>query len=425
MADTMNRHVLACLQRRRQLLDAAPDEWMGLARRAFTQTEPVLKAWVQFDPTGARGIPVGVKDVIDVQGFPTRAGSISRQQASASLKDSSVVSRLRALGIEPVGKTVTTEFAYLDAGATTNPFSVLHTPGGSSSGSAAAVGAGVVPLALGTQTAGSVCRPAAYCGTYAFKPSTGATPLQGVEPFAPTFDTIGVFGLDFGLVAKAAAAISSPAGKPASTPSPSMERKALAIGYLEDEYYLDISDECRDAMQAALDALRAAGHDMVPLHLGWQFELLRAEHRAVMHREAWEHHGDLLHSPQGLGRHWLAALENGKSLAPERVASARQSLASAREAALRMLAQVDVMLLPPARSTAPEGVGATGDAGLIVPWTFIGSPLAVIPSGLTSSGLPVAVMVAGKPGLDADAILASGRIANVLVDAGQSIDRSI
>ena len=141
------------------------------------------------------GVPVAIKDVIDVAGWPTRAGSATRANAKAATIDAYVVTQLRAAGAIIVGKAHTTEFAYFDGPPPTrNPHNLLRTPGGSSAGPAAVVAAGMVPLSLGTQTAGSVSRPAAYCGIAAFKPSTRSWSSFGVVPFAPSFDTVGVFG---------------------------------------------------------------------------------------------------------------------------------------------------------------------------------------------------------------------------------------
>jgi aspartyl-tRNA(Asn)/glutamyl-tRNA(Gln) amidotransferase subunit A len=422
LADNIPPQARACLARRRKLLDTPRAELMQTAREHHAATERVLRAWAAFDvpPDATAGIPLGVKDVIDAKGFPTRAGSQARRESPEMRVDADVVSRLARMGVRTVGKTVTTEFAYLDAGPTTNPFSQLHTPGGSSSGSAAAVGAGVVPLALGTQTAGSVCRPAAYCGTYAFKPSTGRTPSSGVVPFAPSFDTVGVFGLDPALVAEAGACMLGIAEPPLRS-----AQTKLRIGYLEDEYYLDIAPECAAALDDVTKLLAGAGHELVPLRLGWQFELLRAEHRCVMHHEAWVNHGALLDGKAGLlGPHWRNALEAGRSFGAARVASARECLQRAKDYAQRIMEAVDFVLVPPVRSVAPAGIGSTGDAGLIVPWTFIGSPLAVVPTGLTAQGMPLAVMLAGKPGADADAILAFRHICNLLQANDRCVDRA-
>jgi Asp-tRNA(Asn)/Glu-tRNA(Gln) amidotransferase A subunit family amidase len=184
----------------------------------------LISAWVNVDEEGMlrqaaardaadgvrgllEGFPIGVKDVIDVQGFATYAGSKTRATEQPVRKDAAVVARLRNAGAVIMGKTVTTEYATMDPAPTRNPYRTNHTPGGSSSGSAAAVGAAMTPLAVGTQTAGPLCRPAAYCGVVANKPSFGAVPTEGLIPLAPSFDTVGVIGRRVADVKLAGAAI--------------------------------------------------------------------------------------------------------------------------------------------------------------------------------------------------------------------------
>ena len=408
------------------MLDCSADQLLWHAYGAVRDTEPGLQAWacVDRDASGQvpedgplRGYPVGVKDVIDVRGLPTRAGSASLADAAAATTDATAVSRLRNAGAIILGKTATTEFAYLDPCASTNPFNPAHTPGGSSSGSAAAVGAGVVPIALGTQTAGSVCRPAAFCGTYAFKPSTGRTPVGGVTPFAPSFDTIGVLALDMALACCTALTMLGERQAPAARAVDS-----LVIGYLEDDYYTAISPACRQALDHTLGILSAAGATLRPMRLGVNFERLRVDHRSVMHREAYLHHGYLLNAADRLGPHWASALRKGALIDQERYTTSKTALAADVRQALERLRDVDTMLLPPVRETAPRGLGQTGDAGLIIPWTCIGSPLAVLPVGLGEDGLPLAVMLAGQPGDDARFAGSATLIAQTLVSASMSID---
>lgn len=423
--------VSACLQRRKRLLQTPRHALAQHVNTAYAETEQQLKAWVSFNPLDERagdiagthapsslqGIPCGIKDVIDVQGLPTRAGSLSRMRSLPREKDAEVVGRLRAIGIEIPGKTVTTEFAYLDPGATTNPFDASRTPGGSSSGSGAAVGAGVIPLALGTQTAGSVCRPAAYCGTYAFKPSTGSTPTAGVVPLAADFDTVGVYGLDLTLVCDAALALLGQTRKHKPGLQP------LRIGYLTDPYYQTIAPECRENLASALECLARAGHRLRPCALGLDYEALRAEHRAIMHYCAYQQHGSDLHQrPETLGAHWRQALESGAGLSRQRIDAARQALLHAKTATRAASNDVDLFILPPTRDVAPRGLQTTGDAGLIIPWTYLGSPLIVIPTGLSAQRLPVSVMLAGQPGTDAQCAALALQIDGLLRSEGLAID---
>jgi Asp-tRNA(Asn)/Glu-tRNA(Gln) amidotransferase A subunit family amidase len=422
--------VSECLARRKQVLTLPRAELLEWAVHAAAQTEPSLHAWVTFAPQACsaapepsifQGIPFGVKDVIDVAGMVTGAGSRSRADAVPCQRDADAVATLRAHGACVAGKTVTTEFAYLDPGPTTNPFDWRHTPGGSSSGSAAAVGAGVVPLAFGTQTAGSVCRPAAYCGAYAFKPTTGSTAPAGVVPFAPSFDTIGIFGLDLELVSNAAMLLTGKS--PRDFGSEAMECGSPRIGYLDDAYFTDISPACQDQVTRALQLLSQAGFPVRPVRLGLEFEELRSVHRTIMQHEAFLHHGALLASqPDRIGPNWKGALEAGSAITAQHAMTMHARLALARATIADAMRDIDILLLPPIRTEAPEGIASTGDAGLIVPWTYAAAPLVVMPTGLSASGLPLAVMIAGKAGQDEATALAAACISAVLKKGGLSID---
>lgn len=338
------------------------------------------------------GLVVGVKDVIDVAGMPTKAGSRSQANAAAALADAVVVSGLRRAGTIILGKTKTTEFAYTDPTDTANPANHDHTPGGSSSGSAAAVAAGTADLTLGTQTVGSVCRPAAYCGVGAFKPTTGTTPTIGVTPLARSFDTVGFFAKRISVAYDGFACATgiAPLGSP-DTVSP------LKIGVLSDPFYQTASGDVLAAMQKALNRFEKLGATISRIAMGVDFPAMRENHRTMMFTEAFARHGELLHAPSLLGQNWLAALERGRQISEEDYWHARDQLAQAKLRMALAIADVDVMLLPPAPSTAPKGLHSTGDAGFILPWTVLGSPLAVVPTGLAPAGLPTAVMIAGKP----------------------------
>lgn len=427
LADSYSPNVQACLARRRQILNLPSSDLLAWASHAKEQTEAQLHGWAAYEPPealhgGSRGafagIPIGVKDVIDVAGMATRAGSRSRDSALPRQRDAEVVTRLRDQGALVCGKTATTEFAYLDPSHATNPFNPAHTPGGSSSGSAAVVGAGVVPLALGTQTAGSVCRPAAWCGTYAFKPSTGRTPGVGVEPFAPSFDTVGVFGLDLQLVVDAALTI---IGVQIGV---SVSHGMLpSIAVLEDPYFTDISPECKEQLDLTLNVLKAAGCRVTKARAGLDFEHLRNVHRLIMQFEAFSHHRSLLENGMDrIGPHWKGALEAGAKISATTAEEARQQLVIASKRLAESVGDADIVLGPPVRTTAPAGIGSTGDAGLIIPWTYAGNPLVVFPTGLSTAGLPMAVMLAGRRGQDTEAALHALTISAILRDEGMVID---
>lgn len=412
------------LARRRDMRAAPAEDRLALSRRLIASADAGLQAWCAVDdgqqvqpsaPAGKVAMPLGVKDVIDVAGLPTRAGSATREAARPNPTDAAVVSALRQRGYVPVGKTRTTEFAYLDAPATVNPFHASHTPGGSSSGSAAAVGAGVVPVALGTQTAASVCRPAAYCGAFAFKPTTGITPREGVVPLAPSFDTVGAYGLTLPWAVEAALGMLGQ-GLPAT------RRQPLRIGLLADPFYLDVAPRIQQAADAAARVLQDQGHEVVHLSIGVDFGALREHHRHILQYEAFREHGALLTThPQRIGPKFKTLLEEGVGHDYDAYVRDTRAILAARERMLATVSMVDAVLIPPIVDTAPEGLDWTGDARLITPWTCAGTPLAVLPTGLADNGLPVAIMLAGHPGRDAAFAANALAIGRLLEQAGLNI----
>jgi len=254
---------------------ATVQDYVASCSNRIAALEPKVQAWEWFDPQRAMadaeeraggiladlplyGIPVGVKDIINTRGIPTRMGSRIFYNNVPSLS-AWVVRRLEALGGLVMGKTVTTEFAFRTAGKTRNPWNPAHTPGGSSSGSAAAVAAGFVPVAIGTQTLGSVIRPAAFCGVVGYKPSFGAISRTGVHPFAPTLDTVGVFARS---VADAAWFGACLMGTDARDEAPSAQRgeRNQALRELDRVAQRHLHDGAAD-----LDALRAGRRGEQPL----------------------------------------------------------------------------------------------------------------------------------------------------------------
>lgn len=400
------RHLQATLSRIRET-DQIIRAWETVdEKRALKDAGAASVAVTHEAHSALRGLVVGIKDVIDVAGMPTRAGSAIRANAEPAEADATVVKRLRRAGAIIVGKTKTTEFAYTDPADTANPADPRHTPGGSSSGSAAAIAAGMADLALGTQTVGSVCRPAAYCGVAAFKPSTGSTACQGIVPLARSFDTVGFIARDMRLAVQAFACCVS------DMPVVELEvastaQAALRVGLIADPFYLDCDPDVAAALETARRALERLGATAVEIKAHVDYEAMREQHRVMMFREAALAHGQLLERRDLLGPNWRAALERGVSLSESDYWDARDDLAEAKTKLSAACAPVDLVLLPPTRTTAPQGLHSTGDAGFILPWTVFGGPLAVLPVGTAGNGLPTAVMIAGKPWTD----LATGRIA--------------
>jgi aspartyl-tRNA(Asn)/glutamyl-tRNA(Gln) amidotransferase subunit A len=343
------------------------------------------------------GIPVAIKDVIDVAGSPTRAGSRTREHIAPSNSDATIVARLRAAGAVIVGKAHTTEFAYFDGPPPTrNPHDLTRTPGGSSAGPAAVVAAGMVPLSIGTQTAGSVSRPAAYCGIAAFKPSTLAWPTFGVVPFAPSFDTVGVFGYRT-TDATAAMRALMPPFLPHAAQLPSAA--ALTVGIVQDAILGSASNAVRQNVRSVAEKLAAAG-TRTP---GWQspidFAEVLAWHQTVAEFELARAHPSLIAAPPDqVTPALLEAIERGHRIDTSFYNDALRALDKARARFWKAFEGCDALLFPAAPDVAPLGM-KTGDPRFIVPFTALGGPIVSIPAGFDQR-LPLGVMLVGSPGAD-------------------------
>lgn len=353
------------------------------------------------------GLSVAVKDVIDVAGFPTKNGSRTREDATTASVDASVVARLRAAGACIVGKTVTTEYAFTDPTPCRNPFDLDYSPGGSSSGSGAVVGAGVVDIALGTQTAGSLIRPAAYCGAVGFKPGRGVLSMEGVTPLSPSFDMIGIIAGNLDLAADAFAVMIG--GSAQSGAAPRLAGRVV----LSDDAGLD------DARMAAIDACS----DAVAKCLGG-VETLRPEfditqvvtdHRLVMCAEAAIAHANLLDDATRdlLMPNFREALLTGAKITPDEVVFAKRRLADARSEFWQRNADIDVIVTPPVPKEPPRLGKSTGYQHWLTVWTVLGGPLLCLPWGLDKNGLPISVMLAGQPGQDSALLKFGQKIAAV------------
>ncbi|MBK1658397.1 amidase [Paracraurococcus ruber] len=341
------------------------------------------------------GIPVGVKDVIDVRGLPTRANSPSRDGIAPATADATVVAHLRAAGAVILGKLHTTEYAYYESRPPTrNPWDLARTPGGSSAGSGAAIASGTVPLALGTQTAGSVNRPAAYTGTAAFKPSTLAIGGTGVVPLAPSFDTVGAFGAtaqDATCLAAGYAADHLRIG--AATPAP-------RLVVLEDPLVGRLAVPGTLARLGALaETLAAAGLPMRRAATPVGLAAILAAHRTVLLAELGRTHANL---PRDRIAPRLAAdIEAGLAIPEAAYHAALRTLAAQRHEFWAGFGPDDLLLLPAAPDVAPAD-GTTGDPSFVIPTTALGGPVATLRAGLDAdAGLPVGALLFAAPGADA------------------------
>jgi Asp-tRNA(Asn)/Glu-tRNA(Gln) amidotransferase A subunit family amidase len=362
-----------------------------------------------WDRPPLHGVPVGVKDIFHVEGLPTRAGS-TLPPAALTGPEAPAVTALREAGAYTLGKTVTTEFAYADPGPTRNPHDPAHTPGGSSSGSAAAVAAGAVPLALGSQTVGSVIRPAAFCGVVGYKPSHGRIPTEGVVPFAPSVDHVGTFTADTAGTRLAASVLcdgwDADAADPAAVDAP-------VVGVPEGGYLDRASAAGREAFEAAVEALSAT-HELrrVELDLSGAYDhhrpLIQAE-MALAHADWYADHADRYadvtadHVEAGLERPTAALVDGRRSVERTRALVAERTAA----------AGVDVLACPAAPGPAPAGIDDTGDSSMNLPWTHAGVPVVTLPAGLVD-GLPVGVQFVGPYAGDEALLAATDGLASAL-----------
>ena len=344
------------------------------------------------------GLSVGVKDIIDVCGVPTGNGSDIHRDAKPAERDALVVKALRLAGARIVGKTTTTEFAFTDPTDCRNPYDLARSPGGSSSGSGAAVAAGMVDVALGTQTAGSLCRPAAYCGVVGFKPSYGLLPTIGVTPLAPSFDTVGVIARSVDMVARAFQAmhpvhLSAGAGE---------LHLSLAANMLLDQA-TQATPELLEAWRQAAAVMEQICEKTVEFDLPLAFPRIIADHRLVMNNEAFQAHGWLLTDDRAelLKPKFMAGLQAGAAVSAGEAEEAAGRLAECKSAFWRLMSEVPLILTLPVPDGAPLMDGTTGFQDWLTPWTVFGGPLICLPWGLDSLGRPRSVMFAAHPGEDA------------------------
>jgi Asp-tRNA(Asn)/Glu-tRNA(Gln) amidotransferase A subunit family amidase len=356
------------------------------------------------------GVLLGVKDVFRVDGLPTRAGSRLPAELFAG-EEAASVTALRNAGALVAGKTVSTEFAYFAPGPTRNPAALEHTPGGSSSGSAAAVAAGLCDLALGTQTIGSIGRPAAFCGVVGFKPSYDRIPRDGVVPLAPSLDHVGLFARSVATIARAARQVVY------GWRSGAMVSRRPRLGVPRGAYLEHLSPVGRAHFEQTLGRLGSIGWGVSRVEAMPDFDEIAARHRllvaaeaAAVHAEWFERFGEL-YAPQT-----AELIRRGRSAAPEAVAAARDGRERLRGELHRLMDRnrIDLWLSPPATGPAPRGLDSTGDPILNLPWTHAGLPTVVLPAGWSVDGLPMGLQVAARFGSDEELLAGGSEIASHL-----------
>jgi amidase len=368
------------------------------------------------DPAAAlHGVPFGVKDIIDTEQFPTAWGA-SFYQGHRPVRNASCVEIFLRAGAIPVGKTVTTEFAYFKPGKTANPHNTGHTPGGSSSGSAAAVADYMLPFAFGSQTAASLIRPAAYCGVAGYKASHGSFDLQGVMALAPSMDTLGFLAReieDFGL-ARSVLCGSRP------LPPPNFDERPLRISLFRGPHWNDGSLEMRDVCQRAMAQMKKAGAVTGELACPEIFaELTECQKIVMAYETAHARIFEYSRFRDRISGQFIDLVETGMAVTRE----AYEEACATRDRAARLLAgmfvDTDVILTPAAPGEAPPGLDATGDPLYSRSWNLLQVPCLSIPFGHGPSCLPLSVQIVGPMNGDDKLLAAAGWIGPNL-DSGQT-----
>jgi Asp-tRNA(Asn)/Glu-tRNA(Gln) amidotransferase A subunit family amidase len=393
-----------------------PEALMDAYLDHIAARNPAVEAFTHFDPAQARaaaaatiagplqGIPVGAKDVLDTADMPSQYGSPiwANHQPRA---DSAPVAWARKAGAVIIGKTVTTEFATRKPGPTMNPANPAHTPGGSSSGSAAGVAAGLFPLAYGTQTAGSVIRPAAFCGAVGYKPTFGLISRIGMKIMADSLDTVGVIARTVADCALFAGAVS---GRDLGDPDTRPEI-APSIGICRSPTWDTAAPETQALLDRVTTALGAAGAIITHRELPAAFNALIDAHPIVMNSESaralgWElaRHADQISDGLRERLEWgLAQPESAIKTAYATFQSTQQAFPAAMEG-------LDILVTPSAPGEAPKGLDWTGDPAFNSIWTSLHVPCVTVPAGTGPNGLPLGIQIVGRWG-DDKAVLAWAR----------------
>jgi Asp-tRNA(Asn)/Glu-tRNA(Gln) amidotransferase A subunit family amidase len=400
---------LAELQRRIDSGDLSAETAIAQSVAAIDAHERTIGAFVcrAENPRAAsegplRGIAVGIKDIIDTSDLPTEMGS-QIYRGWRPRADASVVMMLKQAGATIVGKTTTTAFAANDPTATLNPHNHGHTPGGSSSGSAAAVAAGMIPLALGTQTGGSVIRPASFCGVAAIKPSFNLLPRVGVKCFSWTLDTVGLFAAG---VTDLAHGLSAMTGRPELKPGAATT--APRIGVVMQDFAGAPEAASEQALRLARVAAERAGASARTLALPEIVAEAWRIHTTVQQFEAhqafaWEYRANYDAMPPLLRER----LDDSRDITPAAYDAARAVANRARRTLAEVFDDFDVLLTFSAPGAAPKGLASTGDTRFNKLWTLMGVPCVNVPADVADGGLPVGVQVIARFGNDAGALNAA------------------
>ncbi|HYR44083.1 MAG TPA: amidase, partial [Terriglobia bacterium] len=406
----------------------SPVDYVKALFARIDKVEPQVRAWVTLDRDAVladarqseaearnkqfrgvlHGVPVGIKDLFYTKGLRTTMGSeVFRDFVPQH--DSRAVARLKEAGAIILGKTVTTMFANLDPGPTRNPWNVGHTPGGSSSGSAAAVAARMCPAAIGSQTLGSVGRPAAFCGIPSLVATQQRISLSRVWPLSWSLDHVGIFGssvADLGILLQAMSE---------SVVEQAVGRRTYRIGVVRDFFYEHATEEARSLNDALANKLAGAGFHVEEARLPAIFELAQAMIRTIVRCETASVHEQLFPpNRETYAPKIRAVVETGMLIDARDYLRARRLRRQYQRGMAKLFENFDALMTPAAPGTAPEGITTTGDPVMNAPWTLADFPIMTLPYALGANGLPMSVQLCGPP-LQEGLLLQLGRAVESVV----------
>jgi Asp-tRNA(Asn)/Glu-tRNA(Gln) amidotransferase A subunit family amidase len=431
LVDLVNFHLLCATEAARLIRDGiiGSEQLVEACLARIRKVDPQVQAWAFLDPDHAlaqaraadelrlsgqavgplHGVPIGIKDIFDTADMPTEYGSpIFAGRTPA--RDATIIATLRAAGAVIMGKTVTTEFAYFSPGKTRNPHNPEHTPGGSSSGSAAAVGANMVPLAIGSQTNGSTIRPAAYCGVVGFKPTHGLISRHRALALSRTLDHVGLFARsvdDIALLAEQL--IGYDEHDPDTRPRAHIPFAEVAaeepplppmFAFIKTAVWERADNDTKEGFAEIVDSLGGQVEDVElfpSAEKGWEW------HQTIMAAEmAFNFEREWKDARERLSEQLRAQIERGREVCAVDYQRALRQIAPIHESFVELFEQrYDAILTPAAPSAAPQDLGATGDPSFCTLWTLCGMPCITLPLLQSAGGLPIGVQLVGPRGGDA------------------------
>ena len=408
------------MARRMRAGTLAPETLMHACLERIAAREGDVRAFAHFDPASARvasaargplyGLPIGVKDVLDTADMPSQYGS-PIWAGHRPRADAAAVAWARAAGAVVIGKTVTTEFATRTPGPTANPHDPARTPGGSSSGSAAGVAAGFFPLAFATQTAGSIIRPAAFCGVVGYKPSFGAIARNGMKVMSESLDTIGAMARS---VADCALFVGAVARRDLGDPERKPDR-APRIGVCRSPSWSHAAPETQALLSDAADRLARAGAQISRRELPESMQALDDAHPLVMQAESAAAMGwELLAARDRISDSLLERLEWGLSHDAADLDRARAVFVASQNALPGAMEGLDILLTPSAMGEAPLGLHSTGEPVFNSYWTALHGPCVTVPAGKGPNGMPLGIQIVGRRGEDRETLAWAAWVENVM-----------